>query len=384
MLRKTLVAAGCAAVLVGSVPGPAAARAVRAAAAPCPDARVALQAFDASRMWTVAGTKGGGVTIGVVGAPDRVAEVVCAIKALAPDAAVAAGEASGAIVVVADTSVDPGGVGGPALVVAAAGDTGGEMTGRPQGVVNVAAAGESGARLSSSAYGPALTVAAYGNDTSTAAGYVAALAAVLRAGHASWPARQVVAQEAGSINPYSGSQHTNDLGFGVINPVQAVSLPAVDPETLPGFGAMFPVNQPPRSTSPSARSQSPSQSQPSSAGTGATSAGSAAPPTDSASASGSSATAAPSSGATDSANVWPTAPLSSAGSSNLAHTAGGKGGGSGGVSPVLFIGLLALVGGGGWVLWQRRFRSRPAPAKPPSEWEAPSGPRHSGYSPPDE
>lgn len=345
---------------------------------------MALQAFNASRTWTVAGTKGGGVTIGVVGAPDRVAEVVCAIKALAPEASVAAGVATGAIVVVADTSVDPGGVGGPALVVAAAGDTGGEMTARPQGVVNVAAAAESGARLSSSSYGPALTVAAYGNDTSTASGYVAALAALLRAGHANWPARQVVAQEAGSINPYSGSQHSNDLGFGVINPVQAVSLPAVDPETLPGFGAMFPADQPPRSASPSARSQSLSPSQPSSAPSGTPGEGSSAPSSASASASGAQATEAPSSGATDSANVWPTAPLSSSGASNLAHTATGKSSGSGGVSPVLFIGLLVLVGGGGYVLWQRRLRPQPAPEKPPSEWEAPSGPRHSGYSPPDE
>ena len=114
MLRKSLVALGCAALLAGFGPVPAPAH---AAAASCPDSQSALLAFNASRAWTVAGTKGGGVTIGVVGAPDRVAEAACAIRALAPDATVASGSADGAIVVVADTSVDPASIGGSALVI---------------------------------------------------------------------------------------------------------------------------------------------------------------------------------------------------------------------------------------------------------------------------
>lgn len=338
-----------------------------------------MLAFNATRAWTIAGTKGAGVTIGVVGAPDRVAEAACAISALAPDATVAAGSANGAIVVVADTSVDPASVGGQALVVAAAGDTGKAMSARPQGVVNVASADDSGAPQQSSASGPAVTLAAYGNDTSTASGYVAALAAILRAGHGNWPARQVVAQMAGSINPASGNLRTNQLGFGIIAPVQAVSLQPIDPETLPGFDAMFPANQPPRSVAPSTRS----------APTGAgTSDGSGAPSSAaSASPSGtdtpqSSTPSAP--GTTDTANFWPTNQIFSTGPSNGSHAGAGGSGGSGGFSPILVIGFVVVLAGGGYVLWQRRRQTRPADGKPEAEWEAPSGPRHSGYSPPEE
>ncbi|NUR26234.1 MAG: hypothetical protein HOV83_10370, partial [Catenulispora sp.] len=223
----------------------------------------------------------------------------------------------------------------------------------------------------------------YGNDTATAAGYVAALAAILRAGHGNWPARQVVAQEAGSINPVSGYPHTDQLGFGIIQPVQAVSLPPVDPAVLPGFEAMFPVNQAPRTAAPSARSQS------ATSGSGSGSAPSASAPDSSAAGSAPVSQVSPSSppaaGTTETVQQWPTGALSTAGPSNVAGTAAGKkDSGGGGVSPVLFIGLLVLVGGGGYVLWQRRQQPRVAPAKPESEWEAPTGPRHSGYSPPDE
>jgi len=335
-----------------------------------------MLAYNGTRAWSVAGTKGGGVTIGVVGAPDRVAEAACAIRALAPDATVASGSADGAIVVVADTSVDPASIGGSPLVIAAAGDTGEAMSPRPQGVVNVASADESGAPQQSSSHGPAVTVAAYGNDTSTAAGYAAALAAILRAGHGNWPARQVVAQMAGSINPMSGNPHTDQLGFGVIAPVQAVSLAPIDPETLPGFDAMFPVNQPPRSV-PSSRSA------PTSGESGASGAPSSAPPT-AGSASGTQTAQPTAPGTTDTANLWPTNPVLSTGPSNGSHAAAGGSGGSGGFTPILVIGFLVIVAGGGWVLWQRRRRPQPADVKPESEWEAPSGPRHSGYSPPEE
>lgn len=340
-----------------------------------------MLAFNGTRAWSVAGTKGGGVTIGVVGAPDRVAEAACAIRALAPDATVESGSASGAIVVVADTSVDPASIGGSALVIAAAGDTGEAMSPRPQGVVNVASAGDSGSPQQSSSYGPTVTLAAYGNDTSTAAGYVAALAAILRAGHANWPARQVVAQMAGSINPASGNQHTDQLGFGVIAPVQAVSLQPLDPETLPGFDAMFPVNQPPRSGAPNTRS-GPTSAASSGSVTGAPSSGVPTSPSGSPSVAPTSPISAP--GTTDTANVWPTNPIFSTGPSNGSRTAAGSGGGSGGFNPILLFGLLVILAGGGYVLWQRRRQPRPAAVKPESEWEAPSGPRHSGYSPPEE
>jgi hypothetical protein len=373
VLRRTLVAAGCAALLAGWAGIAEAPARAHAAAASCPDSQGPMLAYNGTRAWSVAGTKGGGVTIGVVGAPDRVAEAACAISALAPDATVRSGSADGAIVVVADTSVDPASIGGSALVIAAAGDTGEAMSPRPQGIVNVASADESGVPQQSSAHGPAVTLASYGNDTSTASGYVAALAAILRAGHGNWPARQVVAQMAGSINPVSGNPHTDQVGFGVIAPVQAVSLAPVDPETLPGFDAMFPVNQPPRSA-PSSRSV------PSSGASGAPSS----VPSTSGSVSGTQTEQPTAPGTTDTANLWPTNPVLPTGPSNGSHAAAGGSGGSGGFNPILVIGFLVIVAGGGYVLWQRRRQPQPSDVKPESEWEAPSGPRHSGYSPPEE
>jgi hypothetical protein len=374
VLRRTLAALGCAALLAGFALAQAP---TRASAASCPDPGFDLQA---SRLWGAAGTKGGGVTIGVVGAPDRVVEAACAISALAPDATVAPGSANGAIVVVADTSVDPASIGGQALVVAAAGDTGGPMTQRPQGVVNVASAQLTKTAQPSSAWGEQMTLAAFGNDTSTAAGYVAALAAILRADHSDWPARQVVAQMAGSIYGASGARHDDRLGYGVIQPVQAVSMnPPVDPESLPGFDASFPVNQPPRSVSPSTRSAPTSAA---SGASGAPSSTSSTAATGSSSATQTPQTSAP--GTTDSANAWPTNPVLSTGPSNGSHAAAGSGGGGSGFSPILLIGFVLILAGGGYVLWQRRRQPKPAAGKPESEWEAPSGPRHSGYSPPEE
>jgi MYXO-CTERM domain-containing protein len=252
------------------------------------------------------------------------------------------------------------------------------MSPRPQGIVNVASAEDSGVPQQSSSYGPAMTLAAYGNDTSTASGYVAALAAILRAGHGNWPAWQVVAQMAGSINSASGQSHTDRLGFGIIVPAQAVSQELVKPSDLPGFDALFPANQP----APSSRSvptSSPSANTPSATPGSPTSPGS--PTASSASGSAGWPTGA---ATTDSANVWPTVPVFSTGPSNGSHAAAGSSGGSGGFSPVLLIGFLVLVGAGGYILWQRRRQPKPAPVKPESEWEAPSGPRHSGYSPPEE
>ncbi|WP_194911908.1 hypothetical protein [Catenulispora rubra] len=380
MLRRTLAALGCAALLAGLAAGvPAAARAaVHASAASCPDPGFDLQA---SRLWDAAGTKGGGVAIGVVGAPDRVAEVACAISGLAPDATVASGSASGAIVVVADTSVDPASIGGQALLIAAAGDTGGPMTQRPQGVVNVASAQVTKTAQPSSAWGPQMTLAAFGNDTSTAAGYVAALAAILRADHGDWPARQVVAQMAGSIYGASGARHDDRLGYGVIQPVQAVSTnPPIDPESLPGFDASFPVNQPPRTgAAPSTRSAPTSAA---SGASGAPSSTSSTAATGSSSATQTPQTSAP--GTTDTANIWPTKPVFPTGPSNGSHAAAGSGGGGGGFSPILLIGFVVILAGGGYVLWQRRRQPKAAAGKPEAEWEAPSGPRHSGYSPPEE
>lgn len=373
MLRRTLVAAGCAALLAGfgaaAAPSPA-------AAASCPDSQYVLQAYNASHAWNRANTKGAGQTIGVIGAPDRVAEAVCAARALAPDATVVTGVTTG-IVVVADSSVAPPSAGGGTLVIEAAGDTSGPMPARPPGVVNVAAVDTSGAVQPTSSYGPAVMLAAYGNDTSTAAGYVGALAALLHAQNPPWTARQVAAQMAGSIGYLSGNSNDDHLGFGNIEPDQAVSVDRIDPATLPArFATAFPATLPPASSAPSTRSVpsgSPSSDAPS---------GAASTPTDSG-ASGPAPSPSPSAAVVvGSANPFPTVFISS-GPSNGSRAASGSSGGSGGFNPILLIFLLVIVAGGGYVLWQRR-QPAPAEVKPESEWDAPSGPRHSGYSPPEE
>jgi hypothetical protein len=385
-----LVAVGCAALLAGfgAAPARAAGGVPAAAAGSCPDPQYVLQAYNASHVWNKANTRGAGQTIGVVGAPDRVAEAVCAAKALAPDATVVPGSAAGPIVVVADGSVDPPSSGAGTLVIAGAGDTSGPMPARPPGIVNVAAAdiSSNGAQAASS-YGPAVLLAAYGNDTSTAAGYVGALAAILHSQNPAWTARQVAAQMAGSIGYLSNYSNADDhLGFGIIVPDQAVSVAQIDPSTLPArFATAFPANPPPGNTAPSTRSvpsTAPSSSAPS--GPSSAASGSASAPT----ATGPSGSAFPSvsGGPTDigSANLFPTNQAFSTGPSNGSNAAAGGSGGSGGFSPVLVIGFVVILAGGGYVLWQRRRQPKPADVKPESEWEAPSGPRHSGYSPPEE
>lgn len=374
MLRRTLVAVGCAALLAGNG---AAAVPARAAASSCPDAQRVLQAYNASHAWNRAGTEGRGEIIGVVGAPDFAAKAMCAAQALAPQATVRSGSAGASIVVVADGSVAPPSSNGSSLVIAAAGDTSGPMDPRPPGIVSVAAADiDSNAARPASSYGPGILLAAFGDDTSTAAGYVGALAALLQAENHGWTARQVAAQMAGSIGYLSGFPNDDRLGFGNIEPDQAVSADQIDPSLLPTrFTDSFPVNMPAGNTAPSTRSNS--ASAPSS---GVSSGPSGAP-------SGSQSAPSPGPGGTTDTAVlhpFPTDQASSTNPSNGSHAAAGSGGGSGGFNPILLIGFIVIVAGGGYVLWRRRRQPQPPDVKPESEWEAPSGPRHSGYSPPEE
>jgi hypothetical protein len=338
-----------------------------------------LQAYNAVHVWNRAGTKGRDEIIGVLGAPNFAEKAVCAAQALAPEATVRLGSAGASIVIVADDSVAPPSSNGSSLVIAAAGDTSGLMAPRPPGIVSVAAADiDSNAARPTSSYGPGILLAAFGDDTSTASGYVGALAALLQAKNHGWTARQVAAQMAGSIGYLSGYPNDDRLGFGNIEPDQAVSADPIDPSQLPArFTDSFPVNMPPGNTAPSTRSNSASAPSP-----GAPSASQSTP-----TASGpSQATPSPGSGgSTDTAllNPFPTQD-SSTNPSNGSHAAAGGGGGSGGSTPILVIGFLVIVAGGGYVLWRRRQQSQPADVTPESEWEAPSGPRHSGYSPPEE
>lgn len=379
MLRRTLVAVGCTALLAGFGVTPARAH---AAAASCPDSQRVLQAYNASHVWNPAG-RGAGETIGVIGSGTAVAEAVCAAQALAPSATVEAGTAAGAsIVVVTDGSVGPPSSNGSSLVIAAAGDTSGPMDPRPPGIVNVAAASiDSNGAQPTSSYGPGVLLAAFGPDTATASGYVGALAALLQARNHGLTARQVAAQMAGSIGYLSGFPNDDRLGFGNIEPDQAVSAEQIDPSQLPvRFTDSFPANMPAGNTAPSTRSN-PASGPSSAAGSGPSGSASDSNP------SGPSQAAPPSAseGSTDTAllNPFPTNQVSS-GPSIGSHKAAGSGGGSGGFNPILLLAFLVIVAGGGYVLWQRRRRPQPADVKPESEWEAPSGPRHSGYSPPDE
>ena len=350
-------------------------------AAACPGAQDELTAMNAARAWAIAGTKGAGAVVSVIGTAAKVAEAQCSILALAPEASVrlfpvdqatgtgqsaasiqSAAGAGTVVVVFADTSVD---LSDPTLkdplanaeaqgvvVVAAAGDGTDVMPNRPAEIVNVSAADLATKRLhAGSASGPKVTLAAYGNDTATAAGYVAATAALLHAmpGHTGWPVRQVAAQLAGTINPISGSPRDDQIGYGVLQPVQALSTSgAVDPGSLPGFAALFPVlTTPPASPGPGGSSSL---------------------------LVGSSGGGTSGSDTSGGAQQPGTAPATQAKANS----------GSGGTNPLLLTGFGALLAAIGLVVWQRFRKPEPVPLKGPDEWEPPTGQRHSGYSTPPE
>jgi hypothetical protein len=176
-------------------------------------------------------------------------------------------------------------------------------------------------------------MAAYGDDTATASGYVAAAAALVRSvpGHEQWTERQVVAQLAGTIHPLSSATHSDQLGYGVIEPAQAVSGDPVDIGALPNFNVLFPDT----STTPP--------------GAGGPSGG------------GPSTSSAPSTAIT-------------------ATTTSG----SHGVNTLLLFSFALIAAAVGVLFWKRRQRPEPVPVKPREEWGPPEGPRHSGYGPPPE
>jgi hypothetical protein len=329
--------------------------------------------MNAPLAWSSAKTKGAGATVSVIGTAAKTAEAECGVRALAPEATVRlfpvdqstgdsqsvadvqSAAASGTVVVLfADTSVD---LSDPTLaaplanaeaqgivIVAAAGDGSATMPARPAEIINVSAADVATRQLRpGSASGPDVTLAGYGNDTATAAGYVAATAALLHAmpGHDAWTVRQVAAQLAGTINPVSGSPRDDQLGYGVLQPVAALSSGAVDPASLPGFAALFPVLAGP--------SGSPAPGASSSLLVGA-------------------------SGTGTSGGTQPQGPATRAKS----------GSGSGGANPLLLAGFGAILAAGALVVRQRRRRPATVPFKSPDEWEPPTGPRHSGYGTPPE
>jgi hypothetical protein len=149
----------------------------------------------------------------------------------------------------------------------------------------------------------------------------------------------VAAQLAGSINATAGSPHDDRLGYGVLQPVQALSATQVDPAKLPGFAALFPVLP---------------------------------------AAAASSGTASPGAAASQLAGASGSNPAPATGHAASKPSAGG------GPSPLLLGGLGALLAAVALLVWQRRRPPAVTPLKPPEEWEPPAGQRHSGYGTPPE
>ncbi|WP_370356766.1 S8 family serine peptidase [Catenulispora sp. EB89] len=182
------------------------------------------------------------------------------------------------------------------VVVAAAGNYGAEHVIIPAaypGVVAVGAIDETGTRWSGSSYGSQVALAAPGvgipvedangvpktaKGTSESSAYVTASVALVRAMHPDWTAGQTIrallatATKAGGA---TGLQRDNAYGYGIVNPLAALSVGAPvakDNPLLPGaapLAASLPVSAPiPAPTTPapatsgSASSATPAQSSP--------------------------------------------------------------------------------------------------------------------------
>ncbi|GDY33452.1 type VII secretion-associated serine protease mycosin [Gandjariella thermophila] len=131
------------------------------------------------------------------------------------------------------------------IIVAAAGNSGDQ--GNPPtypasfpGVVSVTAVDTSGRFWPRSESGPQTTLAApgvdifsandhggylYGDGTSYAAPYVAATAALIWSQHRQLTAGQVIAQLIATANHKGDQPHDNEYGYGLINPLRALTTP---------------------------------------------------------------------------------------------------------------------------------------------------------------
>jgi hypothetical protein len=140
------------------------------------------------------------------------------------------------------------------VVVAAAGDEAQSSVDYPAaypGVVAVGAIGQSGAIWSSSNTGSHVTLAAPGVDvpsednfgssgtttgTSASTAYVSATAALIRSAHPSWTAGQVIRDLIASADPGNGQvtgQHSDQYGYGIVDPLRALLASAPAETTNP-------------------------------------------------------------------------------------------------------------------------------------------------------
>lgn len=346
-----------------------------ATAPACPDQTATLESMSYKSAWSAVPARGEGVSVEVIGRQAAIDHATCTLKALAPQVLVrnlpvpdqglpapagyavqsalrSADTKNPDVVIFADESAVP--LNDPQLdqvlqnaeatgtiVVAAAGDSHSLMSQRPADMINVSAIDPQTLQRQNSDYGDRVTLAAYGTDTAYAAGYVAAAAVLVRQKQQSWstwPVPQVAAQLAGSINQPGGSLRANDyIGWGILEPAQALSAQQIDPAAVPGLSALFPPVHP-ASANPSASGQ-------------------------------------------------PTTELAGETGARNPSAAGGSAkskGSSGGLPLVPVLGGVLVLGGAVIYLQRRRWQAMPEPLKSEDEWEPPQGPRHSGYSSPPE
>ena len=138
-------------------------------------------------------------------------------------------------------------IGDNIVVVAASGDESQASVDYPAaypGVVAVGAIAQSGAAWSSSNTGPQVALAAPGvsvptedsygtaattDGTSASTAYVSATVALIRAAHPSWTAGQVIRDLIATADPGSGEsagEHSDQYGYGIINPLRALQATA--------------------------------------------------------------------------------------------------------------------------------------------------------------
>ena len=140
------------------------------------------------------------------------------------------------------------------IVVASTGNDGGTSVSYPAaypGVVAVGAIDQSGSLWSDSDTGPQVTLTApgvsipqedetgsavSGTGTSASTAYVSATVALIRAAHPSWTAGQVIRDLIATADPASGQsagQHSDQYGYGIVDPLKALQASAPTETTNP-------------------------------------------------------------------------------------------------------------------------------------------------------
>lgn len=144
------------------------------------------------------------------------------------------------------------------VVVAAAGNESASTVDYPAaypGVVAVGAIDQSGQAWAQSNTGAQVALAAPGvqiyrdnnlgqqgtsSGTSEATAYVSAAAALVRSAHPDWTAGQVIRDLIGTADPAPGQtagQHSDQYGYGIIDPLKALQAPAPSDTSNPLLGA---------------------------------------------------------------------------------------------------------------------------------------------------